>query len=246
MRQWWPSASSSDSPIRAASASSSSPSRSRSSTWSTCSSAAWRLSSAPSSARGSPSRCAISSASALSASERSLLRRANCSRSTSRGAELDGERVVLGAEARQRLLEQRDRLAGRRRPPRRGGPRSRARPRRARTRSLRSRASCAAAVNVVARRRVAGAQLGRAEREQDVEPRLADGQRAPVMLGRLLVGERVGGLLARGERVRDGLLASAASAEVIGELRRVRAAGASSASPMRRCRRTRRLALWRS
>ena len=48
--------------------------------------------------------------------------------------------------------------------------------------------------------------------------------RAPVVLGRLLVGERGGGLLGGGERVADGLRRPALE-EVVGELGRVRGAG---------------------
>ncbi len=177
MRQWWPSASSSRSPIRAASASSSS------------------LEAQPlvevvdvqqrrvaalerdrASARGSPSRCAIASASALSASARSC-GVAKWRRSTSAARSWTASRMVLGAERGQRLLEQRDPLAvdhaGL------GVAAGEA------ERGLGQRVAVAALAGELcgggerlARRRVAGAQLGGAELEQDVEPRASRSARA--------------------------------------------------------------------
>ena len=161
--------------------------RSRSSRWSTCSSAAWRDSSATSSARGSPSRCAIASASALSACGARWL--GELEPVDEPGAQLHARAAGPRSEPRQRLLEQRDRRRGRSTPasawrpamPERGlGQRvavvalARAAPRRRRTSRARP-----------GRRRAARRRPARAGSSSAVV-------RAPVVLRRLLVGERGG------------------------------------------------------
>ena len=144
-----------------------------------------------------------------------------------RGPELHAERMILVAEARQRLLQQRDAVVVD--DPGLGVAAGDA------ERGLGQRTALVALARELrgggerlARRRVAGAQLRGAEREQDVEPRLDQG--TPVVLRRLLVGERVGGLLGRGQTVRDRLLAPGLR-EVIGELGRARGALQCLADP---------------
>ena len=189
---------------------------------------------------------------ALSASHALALRRANCSASTSRAR----SRTASGARRSpelERLLEQRDRPRGRSRPPARSGRATRARPRPA---------PRAAPARGRARRPRRTSRGGRARRRATPRRRAPSSsaqrrgassaqalQRAPVVLGRLLVGERGGRLLGRlhaSSRRPCPRGRVAALEEVVGELGGRGAAASSSASPIRWCRRTRRLVLWRS
>ena len=211
MRQCWPSASSSRSPSarrRAPAAPRSS--RSRSSRWSTCSSAAWRDSSATSSARGSSSRCAI--VQRLGAQRLAARARRRTERVDQPRAQAHAQQAVAGRGARA--------------PPRAArAPRGRSTPASAwrpewpsaasasASRSLAARACSAAAANVARADGVAGAQLGRAEREPRGErrrPRAGSARPPPRRPARRR-------LLGGGERVADGLRRPAL-VEVVGEL----------------------------
>ena len=223
MRQWWPSASSSRSPIRAASASSSSlRPQALVEVVDVQQRGVAALERDQQRARvaeplGHLQRLGAERQRALARRRRSAGGRRAAARSWT-ASEWSSSPNALRAPPRAARCSR-----GRPRRPRRGGRRSRARPRRAPARSPCARASRAAAANVS---RAAGSPARSSaapSASTHVEPRLAARQRAPVVLGRLLVGQRRGRLLAGGERVADGLVGPALE-EVVGELGRVRAA----------------------